>query len=95
MSTSSPAIRNWGSKPPIASAPALRKAMLQPGMCSASRSETSTWIGPPGALATQSATAPSSGGGMLGPPTPTCVVLTKVAARWRSQCGSGCASSSM
>ena len=30
--------------------------MLQPGMCSATSSESSTWIGPPGALATHSAT---------------------------------------
>ena len=48
----------------------LRNAMLQPGMCSATSSESSTWIGPPGALATHSATGPSPGGGMFGPPTP-------------------------
>ena len=35
--------------------------MLQPGMCSAISSESSTWIGPPGALATHSAISPSSG----------------------------------
>ena len=35
-------------------------------------SESRTWIGPPGALATHSATGPSPGGGMFGPPTPTC-----------------------
>ena len=41
--------------------------MLQPRMCSASRSETSTWIGPPGAFAMQSARKPSAGG-TFGPP---------------------------
>ena len=71
MSTSSPATRNCGSKPPIASRRIFRNAMLQPGMCSASRSESRTWIGPPGALATHCATGPSSGGGMFGPPMPT------------------------
>jgi hypothetical protein len=70
-STSSPATRNVGSKPPIASSAALRTDMLHPGTCSASVSLTSTWIGPPGALATHSATAPSPGGGMLGPPIAT------------------------
>ena len=34
-STSSPAARKTGSKPPIASSAARRNAMLQPGMCSA------------------------------------------------------------
>ena len=42
--------------------------MLHPGMCSASRSDSRTCIGPPGALATHSATDPSPGGGMFGPP---------------------------
>ena len=46
-------------------------------------------MGPPGALATQSAIGPSSGGAMLGPPTPACFVLPKVAARYISQCASG------
>ena len=41
-----PRSRNCGSKPPIASRLHLRKAMLQPGMCSAISSESSTWIGP-------------------------------------------------
>ena len=35
--------------------------MLQPGMCSAISSESSTWIGPPGAFATQSAIAAVAG----------------------------------
>ena len=35
--------------------------MLQPGMCSASRSESRTWIGPPGAFATHSAIAAVAG----------------------------------
>ena len=35
MSTSSPALRNWGSNPLIASRASRRNAMLQPGMCSA------------------------------------------------------------
>ena len=46
-----------------------RKAMLQPGRCSASRSVSRTWVGSPGALATQSAISPSPGGAMFGPPT--------------------------
>jgi hypothetical protein len=73
---------------------AFRNAMLQPGMCSASRSESRTWMGPPGALATHSAIGPSPGGGMLGPPTAAYVVRRKVAARYVSQCGTGRASSS-
>ncbi len=95
MSTSSPAIRNCGSNPPIASRLAFQKAMLQPGMCSAISSESSTWIGPPGALATHSAVAPSSSGGMLGPPMPACELFMNAVARWHSQCGSGLASASM
>ena len=51
MSTSSPATRNCGSKPPTASRASFQNAMLQPGMCSAILSETRTWIGPPGPLA--------------------------------------------
>ena len=62
MSTSSPAIRNCGSKPPIASSASRRKAMLQPGMCSATSSESSTWVGPPGACATRSRRVPASSG---------------------------------
>ena len=69
--------------------------MLQPGMCSASRSVRSTWIGPPGAFATQSAISPWPGGGMFGPPTPTWSLRRNVSARNCSQCGSGRASSSM
>ena len=64
--------RNCGSKPSIASRASRLKAMLQPGMCSASVSEMSTWIGPPGAFATQAAIAPSSAGGRFGPPTAAC-----------------------
>ena len=45
--------------------------------------------GPPGALATASATGPSPGGGMFGPPMPTWVDPTNAAARYRSQSGSG------
>ena len=47
---------------------ARRNAMLQPGMCSASESETRTCTGPPGAFATQAAIASSPAGGRLGPP---------------------------
>ena len=72
MSTSSPATQYCGSKPPIASRLDFQNAMLQPGMCSAISSESSTWIGPPGAFATHSATSPSLGGGMFGPPMPAC-----------------------
>jgi len=42
MSTSSPAAVKRGSNPPTASRALLRNAMLQPGMCSASRSERRT-----------------------------------------------------
>ena len=42
--------------------------MLQPGMCSASVSDTRTWIGPPGACADACETGGSSGGVTLGPP---------------------------
>src|SRR4030065_364577 len=71
ISTSSPALRKRGSNPPAASSADLRKAMLQPGICSASRSETRTVPGPAAALATHSAIGPSPGGRRLGPPTPT------------------------
>src|SRR5438067_1674916 len=57
--------------------------MLQPGMCSASLSETRTWIGPPGALATQAAIAPSSAGGRFGPPV---ALLESRQRRLRSAC---------
>ena len=46
-------------------------------------------MGPPGALLTQWAMGPSSGGGRFGPPTPTCRVVMKVVARYVSQWGSG------
>ena len=59
--------------------------MLHPGMCSASRSDKSTWIGRPVDAATQSATVPSPGGGMFGPPMPACELPAKPAARYRSQ----------
>ena len=42
--------------------------MLQPGMCSASRSVSITCAGPPGELITAAATAESSGGRKLCPP---------------------------
>src|SRR3990172_4375979 len=89
ISTSSPALRKRGSNPPAASSADLRKAMLQPGICSASRSETRTCTGPPGALATHSAIGPSPGGRRLGPPTPTKDDDRKDEARNFSQCGSG------
>ena len=69
--------------------------MLQPGMCSASLSDSRTWLGPPGAWATHSASRPSPAGGMLGPPMPTCGLLMKEMARCDSQWGSGQASASM
>src|SRR5258708_7521615 len=94
MSTSSPAARKRVSNPPAASRAALRIAMLQPGMCSASRSDRSTCTGPPGALATLSAINPSPGGAMFGPPTPAYSESIKLTARDCSQCGSGHASSS-
>jgi len=56
------------SKPPISSRASRRKAMLQPGMCSATSSVMSTWVGAPGDTATQAAVRLSSGGGRLGPP---------------------------
>ena len=68
MSTSSPALRNWGSNPLIASRASRRNAMLQPGMCSATWSLTRTCVGCPGAAATQAASQPSSGV-RFGPPT--------------------------
>ena len=40
--------------------------MLQPGMCSATVSESSTWLGPPGACETHCADSPSSGGADVG-----------------------------
>ncbi len=45
--------------------------MLQPGTCSATRSSSSTCVGPPGARATHCATNGSSGGTTFGPPEPT------------------------
>ena len=45
--------------------------MLQPGTCSATRSSSSTCVGPPGARATHCATQGSSRGTTLGPPEPT------------------------
>ena len=45
-----------------------RNAMLQPAMCSATSSLSSTWVGPPGDTATAAGTRLSSGGGKLGPP---------------------------
>ena len=44
--------------------------MLQPGMCSATVSVRSTWLGPPGAAATQAWTQFRAGGETFGPPTP-------------------------
>ncbi len=55
--------------------------MLQPGMCSASTSSSSTSIGPPGEAATHAATIESSGGGRLGPPTAGSPVWRNVATR--------------
>ncbi len=80
MSTSSPAILNCGSKPPTASSASRRKAMLQPGMCSATSSESSTWIGPPGALRDALSTRPASSGTRLGPPMPAWSVEPKACA---------------
>ena len=37
-------------------------------MCSATSSETRTWVGPPGETATTAGTSESSGGGKFGPP---------------------------
>ena len=62
--------------------------MLQPGMCSATWSLSSTWVGPPGDAATQAAVRESSGGGRFGPPTATKPPLTKLYARYVSQSGS-------
>ena len=73
-STSSPAVRNCGSNPPMATSASFLNAIEQPGMCSASLSDSSTWTGPPGAFATQSAIHPSPSGPMFQPPSPTCVV---------------------
>ncbi len=44
--------------------------MLQPGMCSATVSVSSTWLGPPGAAATQAWIQLAAGGEIFGPPTP-------------------------
>ena len=63
--------------------------MLQPGMCSASLSDSRTWVGPPGALATHSASRPSPSGGMLGPPMPTCGLLMKEIGQVRKPVGVG------
>ncbi len=60
MSTSSPATLNCGSKPPTASSASRRKAMLHPGMCSATSSESRTCVGPPGAWATALSMMPAS-----------------------------------
>ena len=51
-------------------------------MCSASLSEIKTCTGPPGALATHSATQLESGGRTLGPPTAANGPREKVTARW-------------
>src|SRR5439155_9956906 len=94
-STSSPALRNLGSNPPIASSASFQNAMLHPGMCSAMVSEIKTGFGPPGALAMASALQPSFGGGRFGPPTPTALPSMSASARNRNQWISGYASSSM
>ena len=60
-----------GLKPPMARSAPRRNAMLQPGTCSAMRSSSSTWVGPPGARAMHCATAGSSAGTTFGPPEPT------------------------
>src|SRR6516164_9394168 len=69
-STSSPAVRKTGSKPPTAESASLRNAILHPGRCSASTSVSITWIGPPGESAAQSETVLSPGGRIFGPPAP-------------------------
>jgi hypothetical protein len=89
QSTSSPATRNFASKPPIAASRSRRTAMLQPGTCSATSSERSTWIGFPGALSTHSATRPSPGGATFGPPIAAWSLAMNAAARNVSQSGSG------
>ena len=84
--------RSAGSNPPISTSFSLRNAMLQPGMCSASRSESSTCAGPPGALSKQSATMPQTGWRQIRTADPTYVESRNAAARYLSQCGSGNAS---
>src|SRR5947199_9574781 len=79
----------------MASRAVLRKAILHPGICSASVSDRRMWTGFPGEWATHSAMDPSPGGAMLGGPTPTCFVFINVLARYRTQCGSGYESSSI
>src|SRR3989442_1763607 len=53
----------------MASKASRRKAMLQPGMCSAASSSSKTCVGAPGETATHDATKESSGGEKFGPPT--------------------------
>src|ERR1044071_9458360 len=82
----------------IASSQLLRKAMLHPGMCSASKSDNNTCVAPPGECATHSAIGPSFPGAMFGPPTaarPTFCVLRKLAAKYCNHSRSGYASSSI
>ena len=69
-STSSPALRYSVSNPPTLMNAQRWNAMLQPGMCSATTSVSSTWVGLPGAAATAACTQFTAGGEMFGPPTP-------------------------
>ena len=69
--------------------------MLQPGMCSATSSFSSTCVGPPGEAATAAGTRCGSGGGKFGPPTATKPLRTNLKTRKASQSGSGTQSESV
>ena len=62
--------------------------MLQPGMCSATRSVNITCAGPPGETITAAATAESSGGRKLCPPTPANPEYNRSPTRYLNQSSS-------
>src|SRR5207253_9867432 len=84
-----------GSNPVMASKASRRKAMLQPGMCSAASSSSKTCVGAPGETATHDATKESSGGEKFGPPTAPNSDDSNRATRKVSQSGSAMQSASV
>ena len=84
MSTSSPAIRNCGSKPPIASqARPSRRPCCSRGCARRSRRRAARGSARRARWRRTPRSSPSSGGGMFGPPMPACELFRKAVARWR------------
>ena len=77
MSTSSPAILNCGSKPPTASSASRRKAMLHPGMCSATLVGEQDVGRPARRVRDALCDGPRRPGARFGPPTPAWSVEPK------------------